>query len=337
MRALRYYRTGPAADVLRFIDRPMPAPRPFEVRVRVAMSGVNPHDTKGRSGWTGAAVPEGGVTPHSDGAGTIDAVGASVGSHRIGERVWLVGARPEGTAAEYVCLPGDRAIRLPETLGFAEGAALGVPAITAWLAVLSDGPVTGQTILVQGGGGAVGRVAVELAARSGARVIATAGHVASRAAATEKGAHIVLDRHDDDVARIVQEVTDGRGVDRVIDVDFGANQQVTLAALAEHGTVSAYSCSENRTPTLDYYGFARKSARLDFVQGALLSPRQLSEASQAVNAFLEAGHLRPDIAEIVPWQDTALAHDMVEAGAPANVVVALDPAQATAPPNRETA
>lgn len=321
MRAVRYWRTGPAAQVLELVEMPVPDPAPGEVRVRVHASGINPHDTKGRSGWTGAEVPEAGITPHSDGAGIIDAVGAEVSPRRIGERVYVVGARAQGTAAEFVCIASARAIALPETLSFAEGACLGVPAFTAWLAVLANGPVTGQTVLVQGGGGAVGRVAVELAMRSGARVIATAGSDTSRAVARAKGAALVLDRHSDDVAAAVLEATQGRGADRIVDVDFGANQPVTLAALAPHGTVAAYSCSTDRTPTLDYYAFARKSARLDFVQGALLTDTQLANASAAIGAFIGAGLLRPDIAAVLPMEDTARGHDMVEAGAPANVVM----------------
>ncbi|MEO1679570.1 MAG: NADPH:quinone reductase [Pseudomonadota bacterium] len=325
MRAVRYTRTGPATEVLCLVEMPVPDPAPGEVRVRVHASGVNPHDTKRRSGWTGAAVPAGGLTPHSDGAGVIDAVGPEVPPSRLGQRVYLAGAHAQGTAADYVTIPGDRAFALPTGISFAEGACLGVPAFTAWLAVLADGPVTGQTLLVQGGGGAVGRVVVELAHRSGARVIATAGAEASRATARAKGAEIVLDRHTADVAATVLEATGGRGADRIVDVDFGANAGIDIAALADHGTVAAYSSSSDRMPVLDYYAFARKSARLDFVQGNLMTAAQRAGASASLGAFLAAGLLRPDIAANLPLDRTAEAHDMVEAGAPGNVVVSPVP------------
>ncbi len=321
MRAVRYLRTGPAAEVLEIVDLPVPEPRPGEVRVRVHASGVNPHDTKGRSGWTSAKVPPGGIVPHSDGSGVIDAVGPEVSLRRIGERVFVLGARAQGTAADYVCIAAERAIALPETITFAEGASIGVPAFTAWLAVLADGPVTGQTILVQGGGGAVGRVVVELAMRSGARVIATAGSAESRAVAQAKGADIVLDRHTDDIVAAVMEATGGLGVARIVEVDFGANHAADIRALALHGTLAAYSSTSERMPILDYYAFAKKSARLDFVQGALLSPVQLASASASIGSFLSAGVLRPDVAGVLPLEATAQAHEMVEAGASANVVV----------------
>lgn len=323
MRAIRYNRTGPAAEVLELADVPLPEPGRGEVRVRLYASGVNPHDTKGRSGWTGRGVPDGGLVPHSDGAGVIDAVGAEVSKARLGTRVYVLGAKTQGTAADYVCLPSKQVLNLPETFGFAEGACLGVPTFTAWLAVLADGPVTGKTILVQGGGGAVGRVVVELAMRSGARVIATAGSEASRAVARAKGAEIVLDRHSDDIAAAVLEATQGHGAKRIVEVDFGANAAIDIAALAPHGTLAAYSSSSERMPMLDYYAFARKSARLDFVQGALLSPAQLASASASIGAFIAAGLLRPDVAEIFPLEQTARAHEAVEKGATANIVVCL--------------
>ncbi|MDB2407307.1 NADPH:quinone reductase [Jannaschia sp.] len=323
MRAVRYLRSGPAHDVLELVDLPLPHPATDEVRVRVHASGVSPHDTKGRSGWTGSKVPDGGLVPHSDGAGVIDAVGRDVSEDRIGARVYVLGAKAQGTAAEHVCVSSENAIALPDAVSFAEGACIGVPAFTAWLAVLSDGPVTGQTILVQGGGGAVGRVAVELAHRSGARVIATGRSAASRATAQAKGADTVLNPAQDDIVSAVMEATDGRGAARIVEVDFAANAALDIRALAAHGTVASYSCSSDRMPVLDYYAFARKSARLDFVQGALLSPAQRAGAAASIGAFLQGGMLRPDIAAIFPLHRTADAHEMVEAGAPANVVVDL--------------
>lgn len=321
MRAARYLRTGPAAEVLEVVDLPLPEPEPSQVRVRIFASGINPHDTKGRSGWAGRNVPERGIVPHSDGAGVIEVVGAEVSPRRIGTRVYVIGAKTQGTAAEFVCVPSDNALALPDTISFAEGACIGVPAFTAWLALLADGPITGQTILVQGGGGAVGRVVVELAQRSGARVIASAGSKISRTVAHDKGAEIVLDRHRDDIVAAVMDATRGRGADRIVEVDFGVNATVDIAALAPHGILAAYSSSTERMPVLDYYAFARKSARLDFVQGALLSPSQLTDASTRIGAFLCAGLLRPDIAHEFSLNETAHAHELVEAGAPANVVV----------------
>src|SRR5262245_17371820 len=127
MRAIFYERTGPAADVL--IEGEVETPRPGagEVLVEVAASGVNPHDTKGRSGWTGRPMPHPRIIPHSDGAGRIVAVGEGVDQSRVGERVWIFRAdhRPGmGAAAAFAVVPADSAVLLPQDVSFATGACL---------------------------------------------------------------------------------------------------------------------------------------------------------------------------------------------------------------------
>src|SRR5579864_1715964 len=132
MKAAYYESVGPASDVIRVGDRPTPQPGPGEVRVRIHASGVNPSDVKSRAG--------------------------------LGERVWTWNAawrRPCGTCAEYVCLPLEQVEPLPSSTDFAAGACLGIPAMTACHATLGDGPVSGQTVLVTGGAGAVGHYAIQ--------------------------------------------------------------------------------------------------------------------------------------------------------------------------------
>src|SRR5437879_4475028 len=133
MRAAFYEANGAAAQVLRLGDVATPEPGPGEVRVRLATSGVNPSDVKSREGRTRKIMfPR--VIPHSDGAGVIDKVGSGVPAGRVGERVWVWNAqwkRPFGTAAEHVVLPAALALPLPDHVGFAEGACLGIPARTA--------------------------------------------------------------------------------------------------------------------------------------------------------------------------------------------------------------
>ncbi|MGC9542477.1 alcohol dehydrogenase catalytic domain-containing protein [Streptomyces sp. UG1] len=127
------YRDNGTPDVLRLVDRDLPAPGPGEVRVRVAVSGVNPTDWKARSGPAHTKhFAE--VTPHLDGAGTIDAVGEGIDQSRVGQRVWLflaAAGRPTGTAAEFTVVPAEQAVPLPDDASFDVGASLGVPALTA--------------------------------------------------------------------------------------------------------------------------------------------------------------------------------------------------------------
>ena len=166
MKAVWYEAVGPAAQVLIFGDRPDPVPQPGEVRVRLHASGVNPSDVKSRDGLRGAMTLPFQI-PHSDGAGVIDAVGDGISPDRVGTRVYVWNAawrRSEGTAAQYVCLPAQQAVPLPDGVDFATGACLGIPAMTAAWALFADGDVAGQTVLVTGGAGSVGEIAIQLAA-----------------------------------------------------------------------------------------------------------------------------------------------------------------------------
>ena len=200
MRAVWYDRQGPAAEVLQVGELPDPRPGPGEVRVRVRLSGINPGDTKKRRGWLGSTMPFPRVIPHSDAAGVIDEIGAGVDPARIGRRVWVFGAqsyRPFGTAAQWTVVPDALAVDLPDHVPDEVGACLGIPGITAHRAVFADGPVTGQTVLVQGVLGGVGAMAAQLARRGGATVIGTVRSHADLDAATATVPHAVaLDEPD---------------------------------------------------------------------------------------------------------------------------------------------
>ncbi|MEM9012834.1 MAG: NADPH:quinone reductase [Pseudomonadota bacterium] len=328
MRAAFYRRTGPAAEVLEVGDLPTPAPGPGEVLVRVHASGINPADVKRRAGWQGLTMQHDLVVPHSDGAGVIEAVGEGVAATRVGERVWLWNAqggyegpgRAHGTAAEYVALPAPQAVPLPEALDFAAGACLGIPAMTAHRAVLADGPVAGQTILIQGAGGAVGHFAVQFAVAGGARVIGTAGTEARRAHAREAGAEVVLDRHTD-IAAAVLEATDGAGVDRVIEVDFAANLATDIAVLKPNGWIAAYSSTSEPEPRLPYYALAFKGLNVRFVQGFNLPEEARRQGEAEIARLSAAGALNAAVGTHFPLDRIAEAHLAVEAGATVGNVV----------------
>ncbi|MBM3560463.1 MAG: NADPH:quinone reductase, partial [Alphaproteobacteria bacterium] len=165
MRAAYYRAFGPAREVFETGEVATPTAGPGEVLVRLRASGINPTDAKKRAGNRGT-IEASLVIPHHDGAGVIEAVGTGVDPARVGERVWIWEGqfrRPFGTAAEYIAIAADRAAPLGDRASFAEGAGLGVPAVTAWFSVFKDGPVAGQTVLVTGGAGAVGHYAVQFA------------------------------------------------------------------------------------------------------------------------------------------------------------------------------
>jgi len=326
MRAIQWWRNGPAREVLELVDLPDPQPGPGEVVVRVHASGVNPHDTKGRAGWRGVVHQGGPMIPHSDGAGVIVAVGEGIPKARVGERVWIFGARHgHGTCRELMALPAGQAVKLPDGVGMSQGACLGVPCLTAHLALFSDGPIGGKTVLIHGGAGAVGLAATLFAARSGARVIATASTPAKQAIARDAGAAEVLDYRDPDCAARILALTGGRGVDRIIEVDFGANQSLDGQVITPHGVIAAYSSTREPKPVLDYYVFAKKAVTLRFVQAMLIHGPALEDAVLATSRAVAEGWMRLPVAGVFPLDRAAEAHEALEAGASGKVVVQLGP------------
>jgi len=317
LRAAWYEATGPARGVLRVGALPDPTPGPGEVLVAVAASGINPHDTKRRAGWRGMVMPFPRVVPQADGAGVIRAVGPGVPASRVGERVWLWGglpARPMGTAAELCAVAADRAVSLPDGIEFADGACLGVPACTAHKAVFADGSVAGKTVLVSGAAGAVGHFAAQMAASDGARVIATVSSPEKAAHARAAGATHVIDYRHEDVAARIRDIVGSHGVDRIIEVDFGANAALDASIIAEHGVIAAYSSTSQPEPVLPYYPLQHKAATLRFIQGLLLNESARRAAVDAITAGLRAGKLKATIARRFPLAEIAAAHEHLESG-----------------------
>lgn len=316
MRAVWYDATGPAADVLRLGEIDDPQPGPGEVRVRLQASGVNPSDVKSRAGLRGP-MAFARVIPHSDGAGVIDAVGEGVPATRIGTRVWVWNAayrRPLGTCAEFVCLPEAQAVALPDGTSFEAGACFGIPASTACHAVFADGDVTGQTVLVTGGAGAVGHYAIQLARWGGARVIATVSGAEKAAAAEAAGADAVVNYREGDVAAAILAANQGRPVDRVVEVEFGGNLAVTSAVLGEGGVIAAYGSMADAEPRLPFYPLMFRNVTLRMLIVYLLSARERAAVVTRLTAALEAGALQHAIAASFDLADSAKAHEAVESG-----------------------
>ena len=247
MRAVWYTRTGPAAEVLQFGERPLPEPAPGEVRVRLQASGVNPADTYRRAG-TSYANEWPLIIPNSDGAGVVEALGEGVDAALLGRRVWLYNAqrgRPFGTAAEATCVPVANIADLPPDISFEIGACLGIPAMTAHRCLFADGPLDGLRVLVSGGGGAVGNYAVQLARWGGAAWVgATASGGWKTEDAQAAGAEAVFDYRAPDCADRILAATGG--VDRIIEVDVAGNVALWSAVVALNGSVIGYASRGGR-------------------------------------------------------------------------------------------
>ncbi|MBY0332858.1 MAG: NADPH:quinone reductase [Acetobacteraceae bacterium] len=316
MRAAWYERNGPAAEVITIGEMPTPAPGPGEVLVRIAASGVNPSDWKTRSGRSRPiAWPR--IIPHSDGAGTIEAVGEGVPRGRIGERVWIWNGqwkRAHGTAAEYIALPAAQAVRLPDGTGFDAGACLGIPALTALHAVVTDGGVTGQRVLVTGGAGSVGHYAIQFARLLGAaQVIATVSGPEKAAHALAAGADACVNYRSEDVAARVLDLTGGQGVERVVEVDVTGNAALYAQLLSPFGLAAVYGAN-GAGAEFSFGPAILKGVGVRFFIVYELTAAQRATAIAALQGWLEAGLLRHAIAARMTLADCAAAHDAVEAG-----------------------
>lgn len=318
MRAITYRALGPAADVLTLDDLPKPTPRAGEVLVRVHYSGVNPSDVKLRAGnRPGVTAPPFPVMiPHSDGAGVIDAVGPGVPAHRVGERVWLWNAcwqRAQGTAADYVALPQAQAVPLPDDIPLQTGAVLGIPGLTAAHCVFADGEVRGKTLLISGGSGTVGILAVQLAKWGGARVIATCSPAMAQRV-RDAGADTVLDYAAPDLPAQILAANQGQPIARAIEVEAGRNIDMLTQVIAVGGTIAAYGSAQLPTFELPFYPLMFRHVTLRMVLIYLLPLRERLQAVMHLHAALTEGALDIDIAQIHPAADCALAHAAVEAG-----------------------
>jgi NADPH2:quinone reductase len=315
MRAAWYERQGPARDVLAVGDMDTPEPGPGEVRLRIAASGINPGDVKKREDAFGVGMPFPRIVPHSDGAGTVDAVGPGVPESLLGQRVWCHGAqtyRPYGTAAQYAILPLGQVVPLPADASLEQGACLGIPGITAYSAVQVAGDLSGKTVLVQGGSGAVGACAVQLARRAGARVIATVRSPTAMDVAAENGAdHVLL--LDDTLAASVRALAPG-GVDHIVEVAFGENIALDLDLLALGGSIAAYATQEAQ-PRIPFWELLFKNASIHLVGSDDVAATAKREACDAINAAFDAGWTGPRIGTRFGLDQVALAHEAVERGA----------------------
>jgi NADPH2:quinone reductase len=327
------YSEGGGPEVLRLVERDVPEPGPGEVRVAVHVSGVNPTDWKSRR--REPSFPE--VVPNQDGAGTIDAVGAGVDPAREGERVWLWEAawrRADGTAQEHVVLPARQAVRLGDGASFDVGASLGIPALTAHRCLtvsdrgprrLSPGSLSGTTVLVAGGAGAVGHAAIQLARWAGARVAATVSSEEKARLARAAGAEHVIDYRSGDAAAGIRHAFP-EGADIVVEVAPAANAALDVEVLAPDGTVAVYAADGVDELSLPVWQLMQRNVRYQFVLVYTVPAEAKDDAvadvsAAAAHGALEVGEGSGLPLHRFPLEHTADAHAAVEAGAVGKVLI----------------
>ena len=328
MKAVWYTGQGRAHEVLQFGEQPEPHAGKGEVRVKLHASGVNPADIYRRAGPS--YQMEGPlVIPNSDGAGIVDEIGAGASSSLLGQRVWLYngqrGGRVLGTAAQHIALDADLVRELPPAASFAEGACLGIPAMTAYCAVARGGELRDRAVFVSGGAGAVGHYAVQWAKRRGARVVTTVSSQDKAAHARAGGADLTVNYRTDDVAAALREFTGGKGLALAVDVDFGTNVGMLVPQMAMNGAIAYYATRGNLKPVFAADEFMRRNLTL---YGLVLNGAPLALRRQAQDEIVRwlwegkrEGGMRHTVSAVFPLARTADAHQAVEAGGKRGTVI----------------
>ena len=325
MRAAWYTQNGSAKETLVVGELEKPTLGAGEVLVKVMTSGVNPSDVKNRKNRA-LIAPQ--IIPHSDGAGVIEQVGAGVDPKRKGERVWIWNAqfgRAHGTACEFVALPENQAVRMPDNLDFASAACLGIPGLTAIEAVRLCQDLKDQWVLVTGAGSSVGYYACQLLLMQGAKVIGTVGNESRAQLAKDIGVQHLIDYKKESVADRILEITAGLGVSKVIDLDFSSTKElISTNAVSHHAQIVCYG-SNSIDFSMVFRTLLFKSIALKFFLVYDLTPEIRKIDVMGLNDLIQAGKIKHCVAKTFALEEIVLAHEAVESGlCVGNVVIDIN-------------
>lgn len=320
MKRIRVHAFG-GPEVLTIEDAEDLRPGPQEVLIRVKAAGVNPYETYARAGTYGARNPTLPYTPGSDAAGIVEAVGAGVDDLSPGERVFTMGTLT-GSYAELALCERARVQVLPKNVGFAEGAALFVPYVTAYRALFQVARITaGETLLVHGASGGVGIAALQFARAAGLTTIGSAGTPEGLELIGRQGARYAVDHHSEGYQQKIVEFTQGRGVDAILEVMANVNLGQDLRMLSSGGRVVVIGSRGDATITP-----RDLMARDASIMGMMLwnvPTEGLRRIGYAIRAGLEEGFLHPVIALQLPLAEAPEAHRRIVAGGALGKVVLI--------------
>jgi len=307
VKAIRVYEFG-GPEKLKLEDVPDLRPGPGEVLVRIHAAGVNPVDTYIRSG-THSIKPSLPYTPGIDGAGTVLSTGEGVRRFRTGDRVYLSNSI-SGTYAEQALARESQVHPLPANVSFQQGAAVGVPYGTAYRALFQRAHAQpGETVLIHGASGGVGIAATQLARSHGMTVIGTAGTDKGRALVRENGAHSVLDHTMPDVGEQIMKLTDGSGVNVIVEMLANKNLSKDLSLLSRNGRVVVVG---NRgTVEINPRDAMTRDASIIGMMVFNATEQEMASIHAALGAALENGTARPVIGQEFPLAAAARAHEAV--------------------------
>ena len=306
-------------EVLQTGEIPVPKPAGGQILIRVHAAGINPVETYIRAG-TYARLPPLPYTPGSDGAGVVEAVGDGVRIFSTGDRVWFSGSLT-GAYAEYALCAETHVHPLPERVSFPQGAAIGVPYVTACRALFQRANAQpGEIVFIHGATGGVGTAAVQLARNHGLIVMATGGTEKGRLTLLENGAHHVFDHHSENYLADAMKATGGKGVDVILEMLANVNLAKDLTLLAKHGRVIIIG-SRGKIE-IDPRETMGRDADIRGMITANTSAPELAAIHATLHAGLENGTLRPIVGREFSLADAPLAHKAVmEPGAQGKIVL----------------
>lgn len=316
MRAVEISRPG-GPDVLRLADRPIPQPGEHEVLIAVAAAGVNRPDCFQRAGLY-PPPPGASDLPGLEVAGTIAQIGRGVTRWQVGDRVCAL--TPGGGYAAYCLTPADHCLPVPDGLSLTEAACLPETTFTVWINVFERARLSpGETLLVQGGSSGIGVTAIQMARALGHRVFATAGSQEKCAACEQLGAERAINYRTEDFVEVVKSLTQGKGVDVILDMVGGSYIPRELRCLADDGRLSIIAFLGGSRAEVDFNDVLRR--RLT-ITGSTLRPRTVAfkaavaaTLEQRVWPLIASGHIRPVIHSRFPVEQAARAHALMESSA----------------------
>jgi putative PIG3 family NAD(P)H quinone oxidoreductase len=303
-------------EILVAAKRPVPKPGAGEVLVKVAAAGVNRPDVAQR---LGRYPPPPGASSilGLEIAGTVAALGPEVEGWKTGEAVCALVAG--GGYAEYCAAPALQCLPQPKGLTPVEAAAIPETFFTVWTNVFERGRLkAGESLLAHGGSSGIGSTAIQLAKAFGARVFVTAGTEEKCEFCLKLGADAAINYRTRDFVEIVRQLTEGKGVDLVLDMVGGSYLPKNVAVLATEGRLVQIAFLEDSVVRLDFLPMMVKRLTLS---GSTLRPRSVAEKGAIAAALkekvwplIEAGKVKPAIFKTFPLEEAAAAHRLMEAG-----------------------
>ena len=307
MRAVRVHISGDDRSLV-MEDVPTPEPRPDQVLIRTSATSVN-HADLGRGPVGGAATGDPFI-PGLDVGGTIEAIGSEVTGWNVGDPVI---ALARSAYAEFVPARAVLAYRPPEGMSIVDAASIPCAVLTAWYGLMKLGSMQpGETVVVHAAGSGVGTAAIQIAKAAGARVLTSAGSDARVAMGVELGAEAGINYSTQDVTAELQRLTDGRGVDVVLDSVGGAVFDATMKALAEGGRVVNVGSPSGARSELDQSAMEAKG-QSTHQSGVFNDAAEDAEGAgwAQLKAWFEDGTMRPIVDRVLPWEEAAEAQRLL--------------------------